>query len=312
MRPRWSATQRPWLTLSTISASFGWVSWKRGDRLAELDPARRRSRAPPRSTRARRRRRRRRSRSGPRSGTPAAPRGPRPRAAGRRGQRARRRGSARDVTDARSEIFWWMSWVREARACRAARGSRGRRRRSRPDDGDVGDRAVGDPHLGAVEDPVVAVAARACVRIEPGSEPAVGLGQAEAADRLARGHRAAATRCFCSSEPQRQIANIASEPWTETSAAHARVAGLELHAGQAVGDRARARRSRSRRGACRAGRARRARAPARAAGSPCSNQSPMSGRTRSRTNCRTVSRIARSSSSRRASIARKSRGSSAA
>ena len=27
---------------------------------------------------------------------------------------------------------------------------------------------------------------------------------------------AGSQRCFCSSEPQRQIANIASEPWTET------------------------------------------------------------------------------------------------
>src|SRR5437763_6063889 len=43
----------------------------------------------------------------------------------------------------------------------------------------------------------------------------------------------------------------------------------------------------------------------------CSNQSPMSGRTRSRTNFRTVSRMARSSSSSSASMARKSRGSSA-
>src|SRR5688500_1250231 len=44
---------------------------------------------------------------------------------------------------------------------------------------------------------------------------------------------------------------------------------------------------------------------------PCSNQSPTSGSTRSRTNCRTVSRIARSSSSSSASRARKSSGSSA-
>ncbi len=43
---------------------------------------------------------------------------------------------------------------------------------------------------------------------------------------------------------------------------------------------------------------------------PCSNHSPTSGTIRSRTNWRTVSRIARSSSSSSASIARKSRGSS--
>ena len=44
---------------------------------------------------------------------------------------------------------------------------------------------------------------------------------------------------------------------------------------------------------------------------PCSNQSPTSGTICSRTNCRTVSRIALSSSSSSASIARKSSGSSA-
>ena len=44
---------------------------------------------------------------------------------------------------------------------------------------------------------------------------------------------------------------------------------------------------------------------------PCSNQSPTSGTICSRTNCRTVSRIAFSSSSSSASIARKSSGSSA-
>ena len=57
----------------------------------------------------------------------------------------------------------------------------------RPDHGDVGDRAVGDPHLGAVEHPVVAVA------LGPGPHPGrvgaeIRLGQPEAADRLAGGH----------------------------------------------------------------------------------------------------------------------------
>ena len=56
---------------------------------------------------------------------------------------------------------------------------------------------------------------RACVRIEPGSEPASGSvrpKQPIASPACIAGSH----RCFCSSEPQRQMANIASEPWTET------------------------------------------------------------------------------------------------
>jgi hypothetical protein len=56
---------------------------------------------------------------------------------------------------------------------------------------------------------------RARVRIEPGSEPASGSvrpKQPIASPLAIRGNHAR----FCSSEPQRQIANIASEPWTET------------------------------------------------------------------------------------------------
>ena len=85
---------------------------------------------------------------------------------------------------------------------------------ARPDDGDVGDRAVRDPHLRAVEDPVRAVATRV-VRIVPGSEPASGSvspKQPIASPRCIAGSQ----RSFCSSEPQRQIAYIASEPCTET------------------------------------------------------------------------------------------------
>ena len=56
-----------------------------------------------------------------------------------------------------------------------------------PDHRDVGHRAVGDPHLRAVQHPVVAVAPG--VRAHTGRVRAeVRLGQAEAADRLARGH----------------------------------------------------------------------------------------------------------------------------
>ena len=56
---------------------------------------------------------------------------------------------------------------------------------------------------------------RARVRIEPGSEPASGSvspKQPSASPAAIRGSHS----CFCSSEPQRQIAYIASEPWTET------------------------------------------------------------------------------------------------
>src|SRR4051812_34486150 len=57
---------------------------------------------------------------------------------------------------------------------------------------------------------------RACVRIDPGSEPASGSvspKQPIASPECIGGSQ----RCFCSSEPQRQIANIASDPCTETS-----------------------------------------------------------------------------------------------
>jgi hypothetical protein len=132
----------------------------------------------------------------------------------------------------------------------------------------------------------------------------VRLGEAEAADRLARVHRRQPALLLLLGAPAPDR-DIASEPWTETRC-DARVAGLELEAGQPVGD-ALAPGSRSRRGACRRGRASRARRAARAAGCPCSNQSPTSGSTRSRRTARTVSRIARSSSSR----ARRARGSRA-
>ena len=56
---------------------------------------------------------------------------------------------------------------------------------------------------------------RARVRIDPGSEPwsgSVRPKQPIAVPAAIRGSQS----CFCSSLPQRQIANIASEPWTET------------------------------------------------------------------------------------------------
>ncbi len=80
---------------------------------------------------------------------------------------------------------------------------------------------------------------RACVRIEPGSEPASGSvspKQPMTSPRCIGGSQ----RSFCSSEPKRQIGNIASEPCTETALLTPASPGLELHAGQPVGDRARA------------------------------------------------------------------------
>ena len=57
---------------------------------------------------------------------------------------------------------------------------------------------------------------RACVRIEPGSEPASGSVRPKQpiASPVCMG---GSHRSFCSSEPQRQIGNIASEPCTETA-----------------------------------------------------------------------------------------------
>jgi len=57
---------------------------------------------------------------------------------------------------------------------------------------------------------------RARVRIAPGSEPAsasVRPKQPISSPECMRGSQ----RSFCSSEPHRQIANIASDPWTETA-----------------------------------------------------------------------------------------------
>ena len=90
-----------------------------------------------------------------------------------------------------------------------------RRRVAGPHDGHVGDAAVGDPHLGAVEDPVVAVAARAWCACCDGSLPESGSvrpKQPIASPAAMRGSHS----CFCSSDPNFQIGNMASEPCTDT------------------------------------------------------------------------------------------------
>ena len=121
------------------------------------------------------------------------------RAAPRRPAAARPPAISSEVIDARSDSLRWMSRavkpLRVGGDDEAADAVVG----LRPHDGDVGDAAVGDPHLRPVEDPVVAVAPRAGAHVgRVGAE--VGLGQPEAADRLAGRHprqplAASAPRC---------------------------------------------------------------------------------------------------------------------
>ena len=110
---------------------------------------------------------------------------------------------------------------------------------SRPDDRDIRDRAVRDPHLRPVQDPVRAVAPRMRSH-RAGIGAGVGLGQAEAADRLARVH---------GREPPLLLLLRAPAPDREhreralhrDRAPYPRVSGLELQAGQPVRHRARPR-----------------------------------------------------------------------
>ena len=142
----------------------------------------------------------------------------------------------------------------------------------RPHDGHVGDPAVRDPHLRPVEDPVVAVAPGAGAHVDRvGAE--VGLGQAEAADRVAGGH---------ARQPRLLVLLAAVLPDREhrqralhgDERAQPAVARLQLTAGHA---RRRSRsppRTRSPPGASRTGPARRPRRPAPGGRIPSSNHSP--------------------------------------
>ena len=108
---------------------------------------------------------------------------------------------------------------------------------ARPHDRDVGDPAVGDPRLGTVEHVVGTVTAR------DGAHPArvaaeVPLGEPEASERVTGGHPRQPgfflfLRAVRPDRVHRERALHADE------GAEARVAGLELEAGQAVRDRAR-------------------------------------------------------------------------
>ena len=142
------------------------------------------------------------------------------------------------MTDARSESLWCMSGASNPGMSFSTRKPlispfRG----ARPDDGDVGDRAVRDPHLRAVEDPVRAVASGQRAH-GPGVGAGVGLGQSEAADLLAGVHRRQPPLLLIlgSPLPDREHRERALH---RDEAANARVACLELLAHEPVHDRAR-------------------------------------------------------------------------
>ncbi len=103
-----------------------------------------------------------------------------------------------------------------------------------PDDGDVGDRPVGDPHLGAGQDPVGAVAAGAGLHARRVAS-VVRLGEAETADGLPGRHPGQplvllVLRAVFPDREHRQRALDRHE------AAQAGVGGLHFPAGHAVGD----------------------------------------------------------------------------
>src|SRR5437868_3791314 len=109
---------------------------------------------------------------------------------------------------------------------------------ARPDDGDVGDRAVRDPHLRAVEDPVGSVTAGRRPH-RSGVGAGVGLGQPEAADGVALVHRRQPALLLLLGAPAPDREHREG-PLHGHEAADAGVAGLELHAREAVRDGARA------------------------------------------------------------------------
>ena len=108
---------------------------------------------------------------------------------------------------------------------------------SRPDDRDVGDRAVRDPHLGAVQDPVRPIAPRVRAH-RAGIGARVRLRQPEAADHLARVHprQPVLLLLLRAPAPDREHRERALH---RDGAADARVTRLELEARQAIRDRAR-------------------------------------------------------------------------
>ncbi len=118
------------------------------------------------------------------------------------------------MIEARSDILLWMSWVVKPSVPLGTRKPR------------TPSSVLAQTTATSATEPLVihifcpcriqsSPSRRALVRIEPGSEPASGSvrpKQPSASPAAIRGSHS----CFCSSEPQRWIANIASEPWTET------------------------------------------------------------------------------------------------
>ena len=204
------------------------------------------------------------------------------------------------VTDARRDSLCLMSGRAEAVGVRRDHEAPDAFVRPAPHDGDVGDRAVGDPHLATVEHPVGPVPLGA--RGHAGRVGAVvGLGEAEAADRVAGRHPgqplpASAPRCRASR-------------WRTSPATPAPTPGCvrRCRAPRAPGRRCRSRRSscrrsRSPRGACPAARARRSASPARAGRRAGPPRTTAARRERSR---RTACAPTRGRSSRRRSAGRR-------
>ena len=104
-----------------------------------------------------------------------------------------------------------------------------------PDDGDIGDVAAGDPHLRAVDDPVVPVSNRVGSH-RAGIGAGVGFGQSKAAEDLAGSHsRQPALLLLLRAE--RPDGKHAERALHRHEAAGSAVSGLQLGARQAVADR---------------------------------------------------------------------------
>ncbi len=108
--------------------------------------------------------------------------------------------------------------------------------RARPHDHDVGDRSVADPALGAVEHPVVAVAARARLQCD-GVRSVGGLSERERPDRLETRHRRQPARLLLLGAEQRDGLHRESGLHAEERA-EAAVATMQLHVDETAGERA--------------------------------------------------------------------------
>src|SRR5262249_10232155 len=104
----------------------------------------------------------------------------------------------------------------------------------RPDDGDIRDRAVGDPHLRPIDDPILAAFLRVCLHVG-WVRSAVWLGESETPDDFAAGHsRHILVLLLLGAE---RIDRIHAQGGLHgDKAADARVTALELLADQSVTD----------------------------------------------------------------------------